>query len=167
MARTKTKDKEQLEITERQILAVELRKTGLSYRAIGTRLNISHEQVRRDVEGELQRLVAERNSSLESYRQLELERLDKITKALDHWVEAGNPMAINSYLRCMERRAKLLGLDVVEEKANGVEIVIRHENNNPAYTIQPPSRYIESPGKVQNNSHREKNRENDAGETVH
>lgn len=111
MARTKKTEAEQIDIGERRLQALELRKSGLSYRKIGARLDISHEQARQDIEAELKILAAERSDKAEELRQLELERLDKLTAALDSWVEAGSHNAVNAYLRIMERRAKLLGLD--------------------------------------------------------
>jgi len=114
MARGKPKEKAQ--ILERQLEALSLRRRGLSYRAIGEKLGVSHEQARRDIDGELVRLARERDTNLEAERELELVRLDKIFDALDHWVNVGNPQVINAYLKAMERRAKLLGLDAPDKK---------------------------------------------------
>lgn len=104
-------DAKTAEIVKRQTLALDLRIAGFSYRAIGEKIKISHEQARKDVEHELQRLDKLSADKVAIHRQLELERLDKITKALDHWIESGNMGAINTVLKAMERRAKLLGLD--------------------------------------------------------
>lgn len=120
MARGKAAEKGQ--ILERQIQALELRKSGWSYRKIGEKLGVSHETARQDVEGELKVLDLGNENKRNELRQLELERLDKITNALDHWLEAGSVPAINAYLKAMERRAKLLGLDAPEEKNLHVDL---------------------------------------------
>lgn len=111
MARTKNKDAQDFEILKRQMSALELRASGYSFRAIGEKLGISHEQARKDVDGELKSLSDANEDKRAEMRQLDLIRLDKITKSLDHWVEAGSPQAVMAYLKAMERRAKLLGLD--------------------------------------------------------
>lgn len=109
MARGGTKEKANIE--ERRQQALDYRKAGYSYRDIGARLEVSHEQARRDVEAALAALVEDTKDSAEQLRQLELERLDMLTKALEPMAAVGNPGAVNSFLRVMERRAKLLGLD--------------------------------------------------------
>ena len=111
MARTKLKDKQAAEILERQYQALELRRRGLSYRAIGAKLSVSHVQARADVEAVLRQLADENRDKADEMRQLEIERLDAIYESLDSWVASGNPAATNAYLKAMERRAKLQGLD--------------------------------------------------------
>lgn len=111
MARTKRKDQQTAEILERQYQALELRRRGLSYRKIGEKLGVSYVQARTDVESMLRQLATENHDMAEENRQLELERLDAIYDGLDKWVAVGNPNAVNAYIRAMERRAKLLGLD--------------------------------------------------------
>lgn len=111
MTRTKHNEAEQIKIAERRSLALDFRKAGLSYRAIGKKLGVSYVQVRRDIEAELSLLSKERTDKSEQLRQLELERLDMLTNGLEPFAKVGNPGAVNSFLRVMERRAKLLGLD--------------------------------------------------------
>lgn len=120
MARGKASEKGK--ILERQLQALELRKSGWSYRKIGEKLGVSYETARLDVECELKLLDDGNTDKKIELRQLELERLDKITSALDHWIEAGSVSAISAYLRAMERRAKLLGLDAPEEKNLHVDL---------------------------------------------
>lgn len=105
------KSKEQGEISQRQILALDLRISGLSFRAIGEKLGISHQQVYRDIESELARLADLRADKAETLRELELQRLDKIINSLDAWVASGNVGAVNAWIKTSERRSKLLGLD--------------------------------------------------------
>lgn len=115
MARGKSREK--ADILARQILAIDLRRAGYSYRAIGERLKVSHETARQDVESELERLAKLRDGKVEAERELELERLDMLMKALAPMAQVGNPGAVNSFLKCMERRAKLLGLDAPQKIA--------------------------------------------------
>ena len=106
---------EQGEIIERQIQALDLRKTGKSYRAIGDALGISYTQAHRDVMTELKRLARLRRDKAEELRQLELERLDAYEEALHTGAAAGDPKAILAVVKLMERRAKLTGLDAPEQ----------------------------------------------------
>lgn len=114
MARGKAAEKG--EILKRQMLALDWRIGGLSYRAIADKLSnaestISHVQVYRDIENELERLAGLRADKAETLRELELQRLDKIINALDSWVASGNVGAVNAWIKASERRSKLLGLD--------------------------------------------------------
>jgi len=122
MARGKKSEARQINIEERRQQALDFRKAGYSYRDIGARLEVSHEQARRDVEAALAALVADTKDSAEQLRQLELERLDMLTKALEPMAAVGNPGAVNSFLRVMERRAKLLGLDAPVKQDISVDV---------------------------------------------
>jgi hypothetical protein len=126
------KPAERGKILERQLQALELRKAGFTYRAIGDKLGVDHTTVYKDIQHELQRLAEQQRDSADELRQLELERLDMLLKGLEPMASVGNPGAVNSYLKVMERRAKLLGLDApVRQEVTGadggaLEIVIRH-----------------------------------------
>lgn len=122
MANTKHNDAEKAAIAERQAFALDFRKSGWSYRDIGKKLTISHEQARRDVESQLKALSKLNEDKADELRALELERLDKMTRSLDRMVEAGNVGAISTMLRVMERRAKLLGLDAPEKKDINLDV---------------------------------------------
>ena len=113
MARGKVADRTR--VIERQAQALELRKQGKSYRAIGDRLGVSQMQAHRDIQDELKRLAALNLNSADELRQLELERLDRIIDGLDHWVQAGNAQAAMAILKAMDTRAKLLGLYAPEK----------------------------------------------------
>lgn len=107
---------EQGEILKRQLTALDLRISGLSYRAIADKLStpestISHVQIFRDVENELARLAELRADKGETLRELELLRLDKVVEHLASWVESGNVGAVNAWIKASERRSKMLGLD--------------------------------------------------------
>lgn len=113
MARGKSAEKGA--ILQRQLQALDLRKRGLSFRAIATKLNISPQTAYTDVMKELGRLAKERDGKLEELRELELERLDMLIIALEPMARVGDPSAVNSFLKAMERRAKYLGLDAPEK----------------------------------------------------
>jgi len=112
------KDKEKASILQRQSSALDLRQSGWSFRAIGEKLGISHVQAWQDVKDALQELQALNADKAEDYRQLELERLDALTKALEPMAMVGNTNSVNAYIRVMEQRAKLLGLYAPEKHEN-------------------------------------------------
>lgn len=97
---------------ERVARAFDLRKRGKTYRQIGEMLGYSHEQARQDIQSVLASIVAETKDSAQEVLALELARLDDIQ--VNVYLEAlqGDEKAISAVLKIMERRAKLLGLDV-------------------------------------------------------
>ena len=96
---------------ERRVKAFELRKAGVSYRGIGRALGISEAQAHRDVHFTLDALAKEEFESAVQVRELELERLDEMLRALWVAIRRGDPQSISTGLRVSERRARLLGLD--------------------------------------------------------
>lgn len=89
--------------------ALEYRKAGMSYRAIGERVGWkSKSYVYKKITEALEQLVRE---PAEQLRTLELERLDRMFLALWQKITSGDAKAISTGLSIMERRAKLLGLD--------------------------------------------------------
>lgn len=121
MARGKTTDR--INITTRQIMALELRKSGFSYRAIGERCNVTHVQAYRDVQNELSRLDGISLESAGELRLMELERLDMAIKGLMPFVEAGSAMHATALVKVIAERSKLLGLyapEQFEHKVNEV-----------------------------------------------
>lgn len=113
---------EQGKILERQLQALELRKAGLSYRKIASKLGISHVQAINDVNGELKRLASLRTDSAEELRQLELERLDVALEGVMQYVKAGSPAHVAAMVRLMEQRAKLLGLYAPEKHDVNIDV---------------------------------------------
>lgn len=101
---------------EREKQALHLRKAGASYRAIGEQLGVSHEQVRRDIEKALEYIREDVSTDARKLRDIEAARLDDMWLKLQSKLnpKQGEPLeykAIDTALRIMERRAKLLGLD--------------------------------------------------------
>ena len=107
-------------IAERRIQALDLRKGGASFRAIGKQLNISYEQARMDVEAVLTALAARSQELAAEHRQLELERLDRLLLAVWSSATKGDTAAVTAALKISDRRAKLLGLDApVKQELSG------------------------------------------------
>jgi hypothetical protein len=123
---------------DRRQQALDLRKQGKSYRAIGDELSISEAQAHRDVKAALARLAELELASAEELRALELARLDTLAveawrilmsthpyisggKVLSGFTTEGKPIgltddgpklqAVDRLLRISESRRKLLGLD--------------------------------------------------------
>lgn len=113
MARGKPAEKGK--ILDRQNQALDLRKQGFSYRAIGSKLGMSQMQAFRDIQDELKRLAMLNLNAADELRQLELERLDRVIESMDHWMQAGNTQAAITILKAMDTRAKLLGLYAPEK----------------------------------------------------
>lgn len=96
---------------ERRNRAYELRIAGLTYRQIGRELGVSHVTAFTYVKEELDALREECRELAETYRDMELERLDHAQKAIYAGVLKGDLGSIDRLLRIQERRSKLLGLD--------------------------------------------------------
>jgi hypothetical protein len=130
---------------ERRLQSFDLRKAGLSYRAIGGVLGISEAQAHRDVQATLASLAELEQGKAEEYRALELARLDDLMlaatrilrathplvsggKVLSGFTEEGKPIgltddgpklaAIAELRRISESRRKLLGLDAQPDGGN-------------------------------------------------
>ena len=109
---------------ERRAKALDLRKAGLSYRAIAAHGRehgwapraYGEAQAYRDVRHELDRLAEQCADTAESVRELELARLDRLLLALDGRVRSGDPQAVNTAIRISESRRRLLGVDAPEKQ---------------------------------------------------
>lgn len=97
---------------ERVANAFALRKRGKTYRQIGEMLGYSHEQARQDIQTMLAGIIAETKESAQEVLALELARLDDLQVNVYIEAQQGDDKAIGAVLKIMERRAKLLGLDV-------------------------------------------------------
>jgi AcrR family transcriptional regulator len=93
------------------IKALELRRKGKSYPDIADELGVSLSTAYRYVNNELERLARERKLEGEKVLELEIARLDRITEAIAERVEAGSLDHVETFLKVMDRRAKLLGLN--------------------------------------------------------
>jgi hypothetical protein len=90
--------------------AFELRVSGLSYEAIGGELGVNHARAYQLVAKWLRRLLLE---PAEEVRRLELERLDRAFAKVWEAAEANHDFSwVPHFLAIMDRRARLLGLDI-------------------------------------------------------
>ena len=99
--------------TEKTLKALELRKQGMNYTQIGEELGCARSTACRYVLSELENLADKCREEAVHVRDLELQRLDELYLIAYRAIISGNSLAgIDRCLRIMERRAKLLGLDV-------------------------------------------------------
>lgn len=96
----------------------ELRRRGHTFLEIGHELEVGtttawrayHRQIRRSPE----------SATVEEARELELERLDGMLRAMYAKAEAGDHLAVDRVLKISQRRAKLLGLDLVSPSSTRI-----------------------------------------------
>ena len=100
-------------MAERRSVAIRLRNLGLGYREIAEQTNVTVGTAYSDVQSVLAEVAASGQETAEEYIQLELERLDAGTMALNEKAAAGNIGAIEAQRKHGESRRKLLGLDAV------------------------------------------------------
>lgn len=93
---------------ERRAKALEMRKGGMTYDAIGKNLGISQVAAYKHVKRALTLLVQE---PLEEYRKVEFERLSIMLRAIWPKVLAGNEKSIETGLKISQRICRLMGLD--------------------------------------------------------
>lgn len=124
-----------LTAAEREVQALELRKTGMTYRGIAKEMRVSLDTAHKAVRRALNRIRAHANEDAAEVREIELERLDAMLKGLWQKCEAGDTQAIDRALRISERRAKLLGLDFAlrrdteESVGDDVPYIVEHAPN--------------------------------------
>lgn len=123
----------QAKIIERRQKAVGLRKSGATFAQISAALSKEYglkygrDHAFKDVDAALNDLVENTRHESESYRQLELERLDDLLRNLQEGIRAGDTRSIDSAIKVSDRRCKLLGLDapVAVKIEEGIEFELR------------------------------------------
>lgn len=95
--------------------AFHLRALNYTYQQIADRLNITPLQAHSFVIRKLKILEKDFPMAVKNVLYLELERLDEMQRILWNKIQKGDTTAINAAIKIMERRAKLLGLDVPEK----------------------------------------------------
>jgi DNA-binding transcriptional MerR regulator len=113
----KRRSAQQVATAERQRIVLELRKSGVSLRAIQTALSaqghdVTLKTVCTDVQKALRALTTETVQDAAELRQLEIERLDMAAVAIVRQVQAGDIQAIHAWVKIIARRCELLGLDI-------------------------------------------------------
>lgn len=102
---------------ERRRTALELRKRGFAYSEIADHLGVTRQAVHQMVKKGIAEILDETRESAEEVRTLELERLDRMFMRLykeampSHPDAIVNHKAIETMLKIMDRRSKLMGLD--------------------------------------------------------
>lgn len=91
--------------------ALQLHIEGHTFEVIGKRLGISRQRAHKMVQEQLAEAAAERSKLGARALDTDLERVDFVMRSLVPRIEKGDDKAAQAYLRAMERRAKLLGLD--------------------------------------------------------
>lgn len=97
------------EADARAVLALRIK--GLSYSAIAEQLNCSRSYAHSLVDTAAKELRESNRNEAAALVDIELARLDAMLAALNDKINGGDTRAIDSALKIMERRAKLLGLD--------------------------------------------------------
>lgn len=110
MPRPKT-SKVDIDAAARRLRAIELRRAGLSYRAIAEQLGCDPSAAYRHVAAELEALRGACAEEAKELRELELDRLDLYLRAIMPKVLAGDTKAVTVALGIGKRRAELTGLD--------------------------------------------------------
>lgn len=120
---------------ERQLQALELRKTGASYASVAKQLDYRSPQAAYEgIKSALRRTVQEPSDEV---RQLELERLDTLLSGLWDDAQRGDCDAIDRVLKIMARRAEYLGLNQFRPPAaliqdnRSVTIIVQREGQDP------------------------------------
>lgn len=108
------RDARAIDAAERTRKALALRRAGASYEQIAKELGLSnksaaHKMVKRGIES-IPREAAE------DVRELELSRLDTMSRALWEKAAKGDGFAIERMLKIMKRRAEYLGLDAPKKQ---------------------------------------------------
>ncbi len=111
---------------KRAVMALELRTSGMSYEQIARECGYSDRSAaHRAVQRELQRVVVK---NVEELRGVEAQTLDVLQmecmKLFLDKENKGRLFAADRILAIMERRAKLFGLDVRPDEANGPQVII-------------------------------------------
>jgi len=103
--------KRTVEIEEKRQRALDLRRSGMNYREIAAAMDTSPSRAHDYVTSALKRIREQTDEIAEVVKVLELERLDSLFKTAYRAAMDGDVKAIDQALRCMDRRARLLGLD--------------------------------------------------------
>jgi hypothetical protein len=105
-----------IKAARRGIEAMKLRERGLTYAEIGEQMGVSEQRAWKLVCKEFDRLNEKRSEKASDVLRLELGRLDTMFSAVWDRAQAGDLKAIAAALKIVERRAALLGLNLVRHE---------------------------------------------------
>lgn len=113
---------------ERRTHAIELRKAGATYQAIGDELHVTRQTAHEIVTAYMNDLQGLASSEAEMIRAIELERLDRMQLGLWTRATGGDVRAVEAVLKIMDRRARYLGLDMPATGTDGsmLEVTVRY-----------------------------------------
>ncbi|MBB3040173.1 hypothetical protein [Hoyosella altamirensis] len=104
-----TSSKQTAHIAERRAKALALRKVGYSFREIAKHTSVSVQVAHNDVMTELRNIP---KAEADELRALETEKLNQLEKAWWPSAIAGDDKAAGVILKIIDRRARMLGLDL-------------------------------------------------------
>lgn len=113
--------------------ALELRGAGATYQAIGEALGITKQAAHEAVKKAMAEVAEIVKSEAETVREMELARLDRMQVGL--WTRAteGDARAVETVLKIMERRGRLLGLELPQPMTGtegaSLEVAVRYVEN--------------------------------------
>lgn len=142
----KAADKRALDAAERRRQCLDLRRAGMSFRTIGRHLDISEAQAHRDYMAALSAAAKLDEAEATHHRALDVLRLDAWLERIEPYAMSGSPGHINTGLKILERRAKLLGLDAAETHKiehtgkGGGDLVVRVVYDD----LAPPDPYTDA-----------------------
>ncbi len=131
---TQKANSKKLNARERRDKALEARKAGYTYQAIGDLLGITKGAAHKTIMVALTEIDEKIAESADAVRTIELERLDKLYSVMYVQALKGNQGAVDRCLRIMDRRAKYRGLDAPKaiDVTSGGEIIKGYVNVSPA-----------------------------------
>jgi hypothetical protein len=88
----------------------------MTFRQIGREMGVSEQRAHAIVTQELARLNAKRSEDAGAVTRLEVERLDVLLAAVWEKAAGGDPASIDRVLAIMARRARLLGIDLADQR---------------------------------------------------
>jgi hypothetical protein len=97
------------EVLDKEQQVLMLRRQGHTWDAISQRVGYSSPSSSRDAFLRASNRII--RDDLNEVRQMEIDRLDIALSAIWHQIEAGDLLAINTMLKIMDRRSKMLALD--------------------------------------------------------
>lgn len=112
----------QADVAKRRADAIRLRLAGVDFETIADRLGYaSRQHASKDVCRALDAFRAEEEGAVETWRELEGQRLDRLQAAAWSAAAKGDLKAIETVLKVMAQRSKLLGLEA-EKQRNDADI---------------------------------------------
>lgn len=114
-----------LEFRQKEARALDLRLKGKSIRAIAQELKETDVYVSNLLRNAVNRSIRRNAMNADQLRELQLRRLDMVIEALQPRIEAGDWKSIDTYMKVLERQAKLGGFDAPEVSVHTLSVAGR------------------------------------------